>query len=339
MKRKHKKLSRVIIPKGVVRRGKIKSDPKAQNRLRWKWLQKEEYEPIPVGAFTNPLNVGGGKERTKIAFIFLTMESLHHGPLWHKYLSIAGDRCNVYAHSKFPEYVKQNFLRDRIIKSTVETRWAHISLVHATNRLIMEALRDSTNSYIMLVSEKCVPIRPFGEFYDYVTGHDKSSIFWYKWGHSPNENTHRWRTYQKGESKYPRSMYLNISLQHWTKQSQWMLLRRDHAAYIAHNNYTPLFQGMPAPDEHYYINVLKAKWKNFDMENINYPLTHVNWKDSGVNNHPVSYTGTVDVKKLLKLDSSTLFKNDTRKFVNRDIGESFFARKVEHTAKFKNLKL
>ena len=342
-----KQFKKVTVPKKIKNTRRIKV-PKRPYTPNSRSQQKKfiDYKPLPVPYMRKKLSIGGSQCENKIAFLFLTIESLHQGEIWYQYLKEAGHRCNLYTHAKLPQHIQQEFLRDTQIPNTVPTGWANISLVHATNRLILEALRDPTNKYLMLVSEKCIPIRPFDDFYDYTFKNEKSSIFWYHWNNRPNQNATRYRKLIQAERGMARSMSLDIKPARFVKQSQWMLLRRDHATFCVHNNYTSLFRSMPAPDEHYYINVLKSKFKGFDMGNINYPITHVNWRDSTKKAHPLTYT-TLDVKKLLKTDSSQLFNASIpyRKVYPPESEEpqsaplSFFARKVDYKTKVTKLNL
>ena len=328
--RKGRITKKTVIPKHSVKRGKLKSSL-PQKRYG---VQEPPYQAISVPVIDKPLELGGMGCDKKIAFIFLTLESLHQGQIWWKFLKDGGNRCNVYAHSKYPQLIKQHFLRTAQISDNVRTRWAHISLVRATNNLIRAALRDPTNAYIVLVSEKCIPLYKFDTVYDYICGHDKSHLFHYAWGGKPWQNEQRYHALleQERSKAVPKEMALKIKLHQFLKQSQWMLLRRDHARFVTNFNYTPLFNKMAAPDEHYYINVLRSQVPLFDTQNINYPLTFVNWKDSNQGNHPIEY-GQVSLPDIRKEFSPEYFR--TEGFQNtRDQGfKSMFMRKVNHHTK------
>jgi len=326
---------RTVIPKHAskhisIKRGKLKSSLQSKRYGG----QAPPYVPIQVPTIDKPLELGGMGCDKKIAFIFLTLESLHQGQIWWKFLKDGGNKCNVYAHSKYPQLIKQHFLRIAQIGANVRTRWADISLVRATNNLIREALRDPTNAYIVLVSEKCIPLYKFDTVYDYICGHDKSHVFHYAWGGKPWQNEQRYTSLinQERSKAVPKNMGLNLKLHQFLKQSQWMLLRRDHAQHVTNFNYTPLFNKMAAPDEHYYINVLRSQIPLFDTQNINYPLTFVNWKDSHQGNHPIEYD-TVNLPDIRKKFSPEFFR--TEGFQNtRDQGfKSMFMRKVNHKSK------
>ena len=331
-----KQFKKVTVPKKIKNTRRIKV-PKRPYTPNSRFQQKKfiDYKPLPVPYMRKKLSTGGSQCENKIAFLFLTIESLHQGEIWWRYLKEAGHRCNLYTHAKLPHHIQQEFLRHTQIPNTVPTRWANISLVHATNNLILEALRDPTNKYLMLLSEKCIPLRPFSDFYDYTFGHQKSSIFWYPWRNKPGQNKSRFNTLSTAERNLARTMQLGLQLSNFMKQSQWMLLRRDHASFVVHNNYTALFKSMAAPDEHYYINVLKAKVKDFDKDNINYPITHVDW-NSSTNNHPINYDNEVDLEEFRQSDSSYLFRNKPLPFNDTITPKSFFLRKVSYKAKIKN---
>ena len=334
MKKKTFAHKKTIIPHHTIKRGALKSKASKVDAYTKTIGLAGPYQPIPSPTIEAPINIGGIGCDKKIAFIFLTIESLHQGQVWWQFLKKGGNRCNVYAHSKFPQFIKQKFLRESQIKHIQNTHWAHISLVKATNNLIASALTDPTNAYIMLVSEKCMPLYDFDTVYDYICGHDKSHIFHYSWAGKPGQNLQRYNSLMSQEKSraVPKTMALNLEHHQFLKQSQWMLLRRDHAKFLNINNYTPLFNRVAAPDEHYYINVLKAKYPKFDTQNINYPLTFVNWKDSPQGNHPIQYN-TVNLPDIRKKFSPEFFR--IKGFQNtRDQGfKSMFMRKVNHKSK------
>ena len=297
------------------------------DRTQNKMPEHVPYEPIPVKTISTPIEFKSKVGTPKIAFMFLTLESLHQGDIWHKFLSDGRDRCTVYSHPKYPEHIKQAFLKDNIIPRVIPTKWAGISLIRATNNLLLEALKDKDNKFFMLLSEKCMPLYDFDYSYDTITKQNKSWIFHYKWKNVAH-NTNRYRSLVKTGS-HDQDL-LNIKIDQFYKQSQWMLLNRKHAEAVANNMHlTNGFYKVSAPDEHFYINVLNNRVKTFREENINAPITFVNWKDSTAGNHPLDYKA-VHLNKIKSAKAAKYFKQDIN---TRHTEPHLFMRKVPYSAK------
>jgi hypothetical protein len=76
----------------------------------------------------------------------------------------AGDDARIFAHPKNPELLtEKSLIRENLIDDLQETEWAGISLVRATLALLKAALADGDHTHFVLVSESCVPVRPFDE--------------------------------------------------------------------------------------------------------------------------------------------------------------------------------
>lgn len=247
----------------------------------------------------------------KIAFLFLTINDLNNGLLWEKFFNGNEQKFNIYSHSKNQSNLTQKLLIDSQIKNRVDTTWGDISLVRATNNLLKEAYDNSDNKFFMLLSESCIPLYDFNFIYDLILNNNKSSLFYYDWSNTVNSNNRR-------------NKLKNIKFEHFYKQSQWMLLTRDHVKCILDHDLTTNFEKVTAADEHYYINILKTFHNNFDFENINYPITFVNWLDKN-NGHPYVYK-ILNLSDARKLNGKEFYSNITP--VNDDSSISLFLRKA-----------
>lgn len=105
----------------------------------------------------------------KIAFLFLTLENPNYSDLWDKYLT---NLTNVYIHPKYPE--KVSWRRDCIIKDLQPTGWGFITKAYLS--LLREAYKNKENYKFITISESCVPIKPFDEFYDFCKNDNNSYI-------------------------------------------------------------------------------------------------------------------------------------------------------------------
>jgi hypothetical protein len=108
----------------------------------------------------------------KIAFLFLTMDDPNFPDVWNHYFLNNEDKINIYIHPKYPENVRWN--QDRIISDLKETAWGYI--VNAYKSLFIEAIKDKDNFVFVTISESCLPIKPFLEFYNYMVKNNGVSL-------------------------------------------------------------------------------------------------------------------------------------------------------------------
>ena len=113
------------------------------------------------------------KSYKKIAFLFLTRGDINQPELWSRYFKGNEHRVSIYVHPKNPEEVKTPWLVDHIIPTRTETAWGQI--VEAYLELMKEAVKDKDNVKFVTISESCVPLKSFDEFYDKVMEDDKTS--------------------------------------------------------------------------------------------------------------------------------------------------------------------
>lgn len=110
----------------------------------------------------------------KIAFCFLLVNTLDTEKKWKEFFRDADPELySVYAHIKNPTSKSPKWMK-RV--KTHYTAWCGESIVHATNRLYKEALKDDDNSYFCLLSGACVPLFSFDEIYDEITLSKKSRM-------------------------------------------------------------------------------------------------------------------------------------------------------------------
>lgn len=193
----------------------------------------------------------------KIAFIFLTIGEIKQYKIWELFFKSGKDRYNIYVHPKFPDQIN-SFFNKYIIKKLVPTSWGDVSLVKATNILIEEALKDTSNKKIVLVSDSCIPIKSFDYIYNKVF-EDKTSWFNY---YSPN-------LLEGSTTHYNRIKSLDPAIKnHAYIHEQWMILDRQHADILNKNTHyiTYFIKNSLFPDEMYYITMLNLLHKNIKNE-------------------------------------------------------------------------
>jgi hypothetical protein len=97
----------------------------------------------------------------KIAFLFLTLENPNFPKIWNKYFRGHKDKYTIYIHAKYPE--KVTWKKKHIIKDLQETAWGYIT--RALIELLKEAYKDTDNYKFVTISESCIPIKSFDDFY------------------------------------------------------------------------------------------------------------------------------------------------------------------------------
>jgi hypothetical protein len=217
----------------------------------------------------------------KIAFIFLTIGEIKQYKIWELFFKSA-QNYNIYVHPKKPEEI-QSFFKNHIIKNNIPTLWGDVSLVHATNLLIKEALKDETNKKIILVSDSCIPIKTYDYIYKAVFEDNKS---WFNY-YSPN-------ILEGSTTHFNRIKSLDPYIKDYAYiHEQWMILDRQHAEVLNNNtHYMSYFvKDNLFPDEMYYITMLHLLNKNIKNElkfnkttRLNYLkhdyITFAKWYDS-----------------------------------------------------------
>ena len=174
----------------------------------------------------------------KIAFCFLIIDRIHHEDLWFRYLSNVDKRkYTIYIHYKTEKRLKH--FENYKLKECIETAWGEISLVHAQNLLLEEALKDPENAHFIFVSGTCIPLSHFDYTYAYLK--PKYSYF----SNCPQEDC------------FPRSQHAlsYIDKKYIHKSYQWCILNRKHAKIMVEDkDYLEWFK--VCPDEHSYITKL-----------------------------------------------------------------------------------
>jgi hypothetical protein len=217
----------------------------------------------------------------KLAFLFLTYDNLKQIKVWENYFNGADkEQYTIYVHSKNPSQVSDSILRGRQIKKLVSTKWGDISLVNATINLLEEAYMNPDNMFFILVSDSCIPITTFNEFYNFLMEQDQSYIL----------------AYDSNKERYDEILDKTfISRENFKKQHQWMILNRSatHLIIIT-RQHTSIFSKMFAPDEHYFVNVLL----HYEQPFINKLITYTDWRNS--TEHPKTFT-IVDDSLIIEL--------------------------------------
>jgi hypothetical protein len=215
----------------------------------------------------------------KVGFMFLTVGDVNHGKIWEEYFSKANGHMAVWGHTQDTDGLSDDsFLRDRQIRNKVDTGWGSISLVRATLELLMAALEDSDITHFLLVSESCVPVRPFAALSSSLRLDARSRLCLVPWAEMRRRNMLKAQQLENLPG-------IRKEIAHF--QAQWMCLSREDALLVTQQDWTPAFEKVFAPDESYFATVLAASGKAPLQAVANRPITWTDWQEG--NPHPKEY--------------------------------------------------
>ena len=197
----------------------------------------------------------------KIAFLFLLIDNPNFPYIWDKYFENNKDKYTIYIHPKYPE--KHKWKPDRIIKNLKETAWGKI--VEAEVSLLQEAFKDKDNYKFITISESCVPIKTFNNFYNDVINDKKSWIKIIKISnYDYNERIINFiKTIKNTDIIIPP---VKSFIKHYAR----FCLNREHVKKILvkdNENKLNFFYKMPIGDEFFLtiLNLNKKEYLNFDV--------------------------------------------------------------------------
>lgn len=108
----------------------------------------------------------------KIAFLFLTLDNPNFPNIWNLYLNGNENLYNIYIHPKYPD--KVTWHKENIIKNLQDTKWGFITKAYF--ELLKEAYKNKSNYKFITISESCIPIKSFNDFYKDVINDPRSWI-------------------------------------------------------------------------------------------------------------------------------------------------------------------
>jgi hypothetical protein len=144
--------------------------------------------------------------------------------------------------------------------------------------MIRAALEDSDVTHLVLVSESCVPIRPFSNFSRSLRLDARSRLAMFS-----HESVRRGGNFDKARRL---DLLEGIAPQHAWFQEQWMCLNREDALIVSGSDWSGHFKNVWAPDECYFSTVLSASGKPPGREVLNRAVTWTRWRGGA---HPQSF--------------------------------------------------
>lgn len=147
----------------------------------WKIVKKfNYYEGIESGGYKGLIKdyFAPKKVDTRIAFCFLTYDSIKHRTVWEKFFNqddYPVKSYNIYSHVKKVTKDTPDWIKNAKVK-TVKTEWCEMGLVNAWISMLKKAIKDKTNKYFCLLSGECIPLFKFWETYTKIKRSKKSRM-------------------------------------------------------------------------------------------------------------------------------------------------------------------
>lgn len=184
----------------------------------------------------------------KIAFLFLTRDNPNFINIWNLYFNGYENLYNIYIHPKNPDLVTWN--KNKIIKNLQQTEWGFITRAYI--ELLKEAYKNKSNYKFITISESCIPIKSFIEFYNDVINDERSWIKFLKISRYDLEE----RINKQPKINKPK---------HFIKHYARFCLNRSHVKTLLSKNLT-FFHNMHVGDEFFLSALYPIKnVKNFDV--------------------------------------------------------------------------
>jgi hypothetical protein len=203
----------------------------------------------------------------KIAFMFLSINDHNQPRLWSDFLKNKKSKYNIYVHPKNTQNVKTPIFKNNIIDNIVETKYMYI--IDAIYELFKVAIKDKDNYKFLLITNSCVPIKPFNETYnDLISTNDSYIDFW-------KDKLDMNRRYDESLQKNPSYV---IQRKHFIKHSSYFSLNRDHLNLLLQKvKYMDFLQKLQCAEEH-FLSILKAE---INLKNVSDKIvTFADWKDA-----------------------------------------------------------
>lgn len=238
----------------------------------------------------------------KIAFLFLVIDNPNFPKIWNSYFRGHKDKYNIYIHPKFPDKLTWN--KKYMINNLKETKWGFIT--NAYIELLKEAYKDEDNYKFIVISESCVPIQSFDNFYNDAINDTRS---WIKIMKINNYYFSKINNHKKELKIYP---------SHFIKHYARFCLNRTHVKILLDKDKMGLlnfFHTMQVGDE-FFLSVL-------------YPLK--NYKDFDVTFDDWEYVD--QLKKKIKDDKRKLYEIQERDNIDLSKDLKILQNKFNNIAK------
>lgn len=249
---------------------------------RWQsWNRHDAGDPDGTsgGNISGPGATPVRRTDPKLGLLFLTRGDVNQPEIWRDFVSRAGEGVRVLSHPKNQLAAARGFLAGTAIPEWRETAWGDISLVRAMLDLLRNALADPSVTHFAFLSESCIPTRPWSEIRRRLTLDPRPML--------DSQGSDRMKEKHLERISHVEDLPDRARRMH----PQWMLLDREAATCVAEADLTRHFEGLEAPDEHYFGSVLALRGYSEDRIH-RAPVTWVNWTENENGTHPKEHAVT-----------------------------------------------
>lgn len=266
----------------------------------------------------------------KIALCFLITKDIRNFKVWQKWWKGYENRFTFYTH--YSKNMEQRITNPYIKKNRVKpvpTKWGDISLVYAEQQLYKEAYKNKNNKFFILLSDTCIPVRPFMYTYRRLMKIPNRGIGpWSRLNKlTINDSSEDFQPFIKNKNCVKKMKKYKLINHYLYTMDQWKILSRknlrDFFEMLRNKEYIKIFKicikvipDSLAPDELMYINYLHYKYNNLRKQIRPRVVTYVDFKGKAI--HPITYKTISNSLKRDLCDVNVMF---ARKFFrhNRSI--------------------
>ncbi len=175
----------------------------------------------------------------KIAFLFLTITNIVHENYWRDFFRNHDDQYSILVHAK-EQVSPKSWFKQFEMPYKVENSWARTMRTQIA--LLKEALKDPYNEMFIFCSQNCIPLQSFDFIYEELIS-SRMSTFRYE--QNPHADPKR-SCYEAHRDFRP------IPLEQQYKNSQWIILNREHAQMMVDDQkIIDFISRYPHDQEHY----------------------------------------------------------------------------------------
>lgn len=100
-----------------------------------------------------------------VAICLVIVDNLYHEAIWRHWIEQGGEQggaraftARLFIHAKFPDRIKSQWVRERIVRSSLQPEWNSVEVVRALLLLLEEAYKDASCHRFVLGTESCLPV-------------------------------------------------------------------------------------------------------------------------------------------------------------------------------------
>lgn len=169
-------------------------------------------------------------EQKTIGICIVIVDSLPHEAIWAKWATEVSEgssgtyKAKIAIHAKFPDRIKSEWVRERLVPVTYKPDWNSPEVIRAILCVMNECLRDPCCGRFIFATESCVPLYGLDHIGQVLFKEDAS------WLNAFNRGKSNWETQTCFRSVNDKVIPPNVV---WKCIPGWIMLNRRHAAEIS----------------------------------------------------------------------------------------------------------